>query len=114
MGGSLIETNSFFAKLIHNLRSTVWIPGDEDVIIALHPKLRAGAYLISISALMFLISGVQFIRFIGRLRLMQDNNVNNNMDVENESGQNNNTVSNEHDLKHQETPLLMSLCLNAA
>merc|ERR1719220_2932334 len=68
--GSLIGTTGFMSSLISNLRSSLDIPGDEDVIIALRPRLCAGAYLVCIGAFMFNVIGVQFIRFLGRLQFV--------------------------------------------
>lgn len=66
--GSFKYTSPFFTKMIHGLRSSLEIPGDGDVIMALRPKLCAGAYLTSLTSLAFVGIGVQFIRFLGRLQ----------------------------------------------
>jgi len=68
--GSFTYSSPFFASLIHGLRSSLDIPGDGDVIMTLRPKLCVGAYLTSVSALAFVGVGVQFIRFLGRLQIL--------------------------------------------
>jgi len=68
--GSFTYTSPFFTSLIHDLRTNLDIPGDGDVIMTLRPKLCAGAYLTSGSALAFIGVGVQFIRFLGRLQVL--------------------------------------------
>jgi len=68
--GSFTFTHPFFTKLIHNLReANMDIPGEGDVIMTLRPKLCAGAYLTTLSSVAFIVIGVQFIRFLGRLQV---------------------------------------------
>lgn len=67
-GGSFLPTPPFMSKLIKGLRSTLDIPGVENELVALRPKLCLGAFLICGGALMYLIIGVQFIRFLDRLQ----------------------------------------------
>jgi len=68
--GSFMDTPAFMRSLIGSLRSVLDIPGDEDVIIALHPKICAGAGFICVGTFMFLGSGVLFMRFLERLRFV--------------------------------------------
>jgi len=67
--GNFSYTSPFFAKLIHGLRSSLEIPGNGDVIMALHPKLHAGAYLMLLSSLALVGTGIHFTCFLGRLQV---------------------------------------------